>query len=142
MKEILLLLQIFETKKNDVKNRTLASEYRNICETCLSLRFKLDPNKTKHDKTKGNYSLNVMLVFFFFKVLDCRLHSRSTLGQFLNTKIDSEKRCLIIFYCRDHWKNDCVFSIFDETLMWKELTFEKHQKSDFFQGLPIHWEHT
>ena len=52
MNEILLLLQIFETKKNDVKNRTLASEYRNICETCLSLLFKLDPNKTKHDKRK------------------------------------------------------------------------------------------
>ena len=66
MNEILLLLQIFETKKNDVKNRTLASEYRNICETCLSLLFKLDPNKTKHDKRKGNYILNVMIFFFFF----------------------------------------------------------------------------
>ena len=62
MSEI-LLVQIFETKKNDVKNCTLASEYRNICETSLSLLFKLDPSKTRHDKRKGNYSLNVNLIY-------------------------------------------------------------------------------
>lgn len=37
------------------------------------------------------------LFVFFLKVLDCRLHSRSTLGQFPGTKIDSEKRYLIPF---------------------------------------------
>lgn len=48
----MLLLQVFVTKKNYVKNSTLASEYRNMYEACLSLLFKLDPNKTKSDETR------------------------------------------------------------------------------------------